>query len=56
MKKRLFSKFDYWLVAIFFVLSSCSNHQSVKNINSDEFKRLIERSNAPLVLDVRTDM
>ncbi len=56
MKKRLFSKFDYWLVAIIFVLSSCSNPQSVKNINSDEFKRLIESSNAPLVLDVRTDM
>ncbi|MBB6004407.1 rhodanese-like domain-containing protein [Arcicella rosea] len=55
MKKRLFSKIDYWIVAIFFVLASCSNPQSVKNINSDEFKKLIETSNAPLVLDVRTD-
>ncbi len=56
MKKRLFSKFDYWLMAIFFVLSSCSNPQSVKNINSEEFKSLIASSKNLLILDVRTDM
>ncbi|MEA5427681.1 rhodanese-like domain-containing protein [Arcicella lustrica] len=56
MKKRLFSKIDYWFVVLFLVLTSCSNTQSLKNINSVEFKSLIVSNKNLLILDVRTDI
>ena len=45
----------YIILIILFIFSSCSyDTNSIKNLNADNFKLLLEENNSSKILDVRT--